>query len=35
MSRFLPAQTIEATLDRPLFRTHLAEAIRELYDFVI
>jgi predicted nucleotidyltransferase component of viral defense system len=35
MSRFLPVQTIEATLDRALFRIHLAETIRELYGFVL
>jgi hypothetical protein len=35
MSRFLPAQTIGATLNRALFRTHLAETIRELCDSVL
>ncbi|MDR1185298.1 MAG: nucleotidyl transferase AbiEii/AbiGii toxin family protein [Coriobacteriales bacterium] len=35
MSRFLPTQTIDATLNRALFRTHLAEVIHELYDFVL
>jgi uncharacterized membrane protein YraQ (UPF0718 family) len=35
MSRFLPAQIIDATLNRALFRTHLTETIRELYDSVL
>lgn len=31
MKRFLPAEVLEETLDRPIFQKHLAESVQDLY----
>ncbi|MDR1187962.1 MAG: nucleotidyl transferase AbiEii/AbiGii toxin family protein [Bifidobacteriaceae bacterium] len=32
LTRFLPAQTVTQTIGRPVFRAHIAERVRALYD---